>query len=32
MWKTNLWFPRGRGGEGINWEIGVNLYMLLYVP
>ena len=31
MWKTNLWLPRGRGGEGINWEIGINLYMLLYV-
>ena len=28
MWKTNLWLP---GGKGINWEIGTDIYTLLYM-
>ena len=31
MLKTNLRLPRGKGGGGINWEIGIDLYMLLYI-
>ena len=27
--KTNLWLPDGKGC-GINWEIGVDIYILLY--
>ena len=29
--KTNLWLPRGRLGGGINQEIGIHIYILLYV-
>ena len=29
MEKTNLWLPRGKEGE-INWEIGIDIYILLY--
>ena len=28
--KTNLWLPKGKGG-GINWEIGIDIYTLLYI-
>ena len=28
---TNVWLPRGRLGEGINWEIGSDIYTLLYI-
>ena len=27
-WKTNLWLS---GGTGINWEIGTDIYTLLYM-
>ena len=30
MGKTNLWLPGGKGG-GINWEVGIDLYTLLYI-
>ena len=30
MQKTNLWLPGVRGG-GINWEIGTDIYTLLYI-
>ena len=30
-YKTNLWLPKGKGGWGINWEIGINTYTLLYI-
>ena len=30
MLKTNLWLPEGKGG-GINWEIGIDIYTLLYI-
>ena len=30
--KTNLWSPRGKvGGGGINWEFGINRYILLSI-
>ena len=28
-YKTNLWLLKGKGGE-INWEFGINRYILLY--
>ena len=31
MQKTILWLPGGKGGGGINWEIGIDIYTLLYV-
>ena len=32
MQKTNLWFPREKGSVGgINWEIGIDIYTLLYI-
>ena len=30
MWKTDLWLP-GDKGEGINWEVGTDIYTLLYI-
>ena len=29
--KTNLWLPKKKMGEGIDWEFGINGYALLYV-
>ena len=30
--KTNLWLPKGKGGQGgINSEFGINIYTLLYI-
>ena len=29
MWRTNIWIPRGEGGGGMNWEIGIDKYTLL---
>ena len=29
--KTNLWLPKGKGGGGINQELGVNIHILLYI-
>ena len=31
MQKTNLWLLRGKERGGINWEIGINIYALLYI-
>ena len=31
MQKTNLWLPGGRVGGGINREIGIDIYTLLYI-
>ena len=31
MQKTNLWLPGGKHGGGINWEIGIDIYTLLYI-
>ena len=31
MWKTNLWVTRGEREGGINWEIGIDIYTLLYI-
>ena len=31
MQKTNLWLPKGEGRGGMNWEIGIDIYTLLYV-
>ena len=28
--KTNLWLPGSKGGR-INWEIGIDIYTLLYI-
>ena len=30
MQKTNLWLRRDKVG-GINWEIGIDIYTLLYI-
>lgn len=29
--RTDLWFPRGRGGGGLDWEFGISRCKLLYV-
>ena len=31
MQQTNLWLPGGKAGGGINWEIGIDIYTLLYI-
>ena len=31
MQKINFWLPGGKGGGGINWEIGIDIYTLLYI-
>ena len=31
MSKTNLWLPGDWEREGINWEIGIDIYTLLYI-
>ena len=31
MWKTNLVLPGNKGGGGINWETGIDIYTLLYI-
>ena len=32
MQKTNLWFGyQGGKGGGINWDIGIDIYTLLYI-
>ena len=28
--KKNLWLPKGKG-VGINWEIGIEIYSLVYI-
>ena len=28
---TMLWLSRGKGRIGINWEIGLDIYTLLYI-
>ena len=31
-YRTNLWLPGGkRGGEGTDWEFGIDMYTLLYL-
>jgi len=29
--KTNFQLPKGKGKGGINWELGINRYTLLYI-
>ena len=29
--KTNLWLPKGKGGGGINKEVGINISTLLNI-
>ena len=29
MLRTNIWTPRGEVGVGTNWEIGIDIYILL---
>ena len=29
--KTNLQLPKGKDGGGINWEFGIDTYILLYL-
>ena len=31
MQKTNLWLPGGKGMGRTNWEIGIDVYTLLYI-
>ena len=36
MQRTNVWTPRGesgggRGGGGMNWEIGIDMYTLMCI-
>ena len=31
MQRTNVWVLRGEGENGKNWEIGINIYTLLYI-
>ena len=28
-WRIDLWLPRGGGGSGVDWELGVNRCTLL---
>ena len=30
-WRTDLWLPRGRGGSGMDWELGVSRCKLLHL-
>ena len=30
MLKTNLGFPKVKGEGGINWEVGIDIHILLY--
>ena len=30
MQETNM-IPRGLGGGGVNWEMGIDIYILLYI-
>ena len=29
--ENKLWLPEGKVGGGINWEIGMDMYTLLYI-
>ena len=29
--RTNVWIPRGKRGDGRNWEIGIDIYTLLCI-
>ena len=29
--KISLWLPKGKSRGGINWEFGINRYILLYI-
>ena len=29
--QKQTWLPKGEGGGGINWEIGIDIYTLLYI-
>lgn len=29
--KAKLWLPKGKDGEGINCEIGTEIYTLLFI-
>ena len=31
MQKTNLWLAGGKSGGEVNWEIGIDIYTLLYI-
>ena len=31
MQRTNLWIPRGKGEDGMNWEIGIDIYTPLRI-
>ena len=33
MQRTNIWTPRGEGGGGggMNWEIGIDIYILVCI-
>ena len=30
MQKTNVWTPRGKGVDGRNWEIGIDITLTVY--
>ena len=30
-WRTNVWTPSEERGDGMNWEIGINIYTLLCI-
>ena len=31
MQKTNLWLSGEIGGIGVNWDIGIAIYILFYI-
>ena len=31
MQRKNLWIPNGKGVDGMNWEIGIDIYILLHI-
>ena len=31
MWRTNVWIPKEERVGGMNWEIEMDIYTLLYI-
>ena len=30
MERTNVWTPKGKRGNAMNWEIGIDIYIYIY--
>ena len=31
MERTNVWTPKGKRGNAMNWEIGTDIYKYIYI-